>query len=54
MVIMHNMAAINAQRQVVTGEKKTEKSTERLSSGYRINRLRKDALANSWIGKGGR
>lgn len=43
MVIMHNMAAINAQRQVVTGEKKTEKSTERLSSGYRINRAADDA-----------
>lgn len=43
MVIMHNMAAANASRQVSTGKKRTEKSAERLSSGYRINRSADDA-----------
>lgn len=43
MVIMHNMVAANASRQISTGEKRTEKSTERLSSGYRINRSADDA-----------
>lgn len=43
MVIMHNMTAENAARQVSTGKKRIEKSTERLSSGYRINRSADDA-----------
>lgn len=33
MVIMHNMTAKNAPRQVSAGKKRIEKSTERLSSG---------------------
>lgn len=43
MVIQHNMASINANRQleISTGNKK--KTTERLSSGYRINRAADDA-----------
>jgi len=43
MVIAHNLLAMNAQRQynTVTGSKK--KSTEKLSSGYRINRAADDA-----------
>lgn len=43
MVIMHNMTAENAARQVSTGKKRIEKSTERLSSGYHINRSADDA-----------
>lgn len=43
MVIMHNMTAENAARQVSIGKKRIEKSTERLSSGYRINRSADDA-----------
>lgn len=43
MVIMHNISALNAERQVSTGEKRTEKAAERLSSGYRINRAADDA-----------
>lgn len=43
MVIMHNIEAMNASRQVSTGEKRTKKSTEKLSSGYRINRAADDA-----------
>lgn len=43
MVIMHNMEAMNASRQVNIGNNKKAKSTERLSSGYRINRAADDA-----------
>ncbi len=43
MVIQHNLAAMNASRQfgIVTGNK--QKSAEKLSSGYRINRAADDA-----------
>lgn len=43
MIVAHNLLAMNAQRQygVVTDSKK--KSTEKLSSGYRINRAADDA-----------
>ena len=43
MVVQHNMQAINANRQlkVVTGAQ--DKSTEKLSSDYRINRAADDA-----------
>ena len=42
-VVAHNMAAMNADRQlkIVTGQK--SKSAEKLSSGYRINRAADDA-----------
>ena len=43
MIIQHNMQAMNANRMlgtVVTGQ---SKSTEKLSSGYRINRAADDA-----------
>lgn len=43
MVIQHNMAAMNSGRQLGITEKNTSKSTERLSSGYRINRAADDA-----------
>lgn len=43
MVIQHNMAAMNSGRQLGITEKKLSKSTERLSSGYRINRAADDA-----------
>jgi flagellin len=43
MVIQHNMAAMNSSRQLgITTDKQT-KSTEKLSSGYRINRAADDA-----------
>lgn len=43
MVINHNILAMNAQRQFnITGNQK-KKSTEKLSSGYRINRAGDDA-----------
>ena len=43
MVIMHNMSAANANRQVSTGEKTIADSAEKLGSGYRINRAADDA-----------
>lgn len=47
MVIAHNMMAMNAQRQynIVTNTKR--KSTEKLSSGYKINRAADDAAGLS-------
>lgn len=47
MVIMHNMASMNAQRQynIVTGRK--SKASEKLASGYRINRAADDAAGLS-------
>lgn len=43
MVIQHNMASINANRQLGINTENKKKSTERLSSGYRINRAADDA-----------
>ena len=43
MVIQHNMASINAKRQLGINTENKKKSTERLSSGYRINRAADDA-----------
>lgn len=43
MVIEHNMAAMNAQRQVDGTTKRFGKSSEKLSSGYKINRSADDA-----------
>lgn len=47
MVVAHNLLAANTNRQlgIVTGNKK--KSTERLASGYRINRSADDAAGLS-------
>lgn len=43
MRIQHNIAAINAHRQLTTNNNATAKSLEKLSSGYRINRAGDDA-----------
>lgn len=43
MVIQHNMAAMNSSRELGITGKKLQKSTEKLSSGYRINRAADDA-----------
>ena len=43
MIINHNMSAINAQRQMYKTSTSQAKSTEKLSSGYRINRAGDDA-----------
>jgi len=43
MMIQHNLTAMNAQRMFQINEKKKAVVTERLSSGYRINRAADDA-----------
>lgn len=42
-ILNHNLAAMNAQRQFKVNTQKNKKTTERLSSGYRINRAADDA-----------
>ena len=42
-IIAHNLTAINTNRQLKKTTSAFEKSTERLSSGYRINRAADDA-----------
>ena len=46
-VISHNMIAINAQRQLGINTKYKGKTTEKLSSGYKINRAADDAAGLS-------
>ena len=43
MIIQHNMAAIHTMTQLGINNTNFKKSTERLSSGYRINRAADDA-----------
>ena len=43
MVIQHNLASMNANRQLGITSKQQSKSSEKLSSGYRINRASDDA-----------
>ena len=43
MIVAHNLSAMNAQRQFGIVNQRRAKSTERLSSGYRINRAADDA-----------
>lgn len=47
MIINHNLVALNAQRQYKAVTNKKTKQTERLSSGYRINRAADDAAGLS-------
>ena len=47
MVVQHNMTALNANRMLGLTTSKQAKSTERLSSGYRINRAADDAAGLS-------
>ncbi len=43
MIVQHNIAAINTNRQLGISTKSLSKNTEKLSSGYRINRAADDA-----------
>ena len=43
MVVQHNLSAMNTNRQLGTVQSAQAKSTEKLSSGYRINRAGDDA-----------
>lgn len=47
MIVAHNLAAINTQRQFGINRKNGTKSVEKLSSGYRINRAADDAAGLS-------
>ena len=47
MVVQHNMAAANANRQLGISTGTLSKSTEKLSSGYRMNRAADDAAGLS-------
>ena len=53
MVVQHNLQAMNANRMlnVTTGQQ--AKSTEKLSSGYRINRAGDDEILSRWQSKNG-
>ena len=42
-IVAHNLTAMNAQRQFGINTRKRAKSTEKLSSGYKINRAADDA-----------
>lgn len=43
MIVAHNLLAMNADRMLGINSKSTAKSTEKLSSGYKINRAADDA-----------
>ncbi len=47
MVVQHNMQAANANRMLGMNVKATTKSTEKLSSGYKVNRAADDAAGLS-------
>lgn len=47
MIVQHNMTALNANRQLGITNTNMAKSTEKLSSGYRINRAADDAAGLS-------
>ena len=47
MIVQHNMSALNTNRQLGVTNSSLAKSTEKLSSGYRINRAGDDAAGLS-------
>ena len=47
MIVQHNMTSLNANRQLGITNKKLATSTEKLSSGYRVNRAADDAAGLS-------
>ena len=47
MVVQHNMTAMNTNRQMTSVQSALSKSTEKLSSGYKINRAGDDAAGLS-------
>ena len=47
MIIQHNMPAANTNRQLGITNSSLSKSTEKLSSGYRVNRAADDAAGLS-------
>lgn len=51
MVVQHNLRAMNANRMLGITNSGLSKSSEKLSSGYKINRAADDAAGLSIIGK---
>ena len=50
MVVQHNLTAMNANRHVRTSQQAQQaKSTEKLSSGYKINRAADDAAGSIYF-----
>ena len=47
MVVQHNMQAVNTNRMLGQNVKAVQKSTEKLSSGYAVNRAADDAAGLS-------
>lgn len=47
MVVQHNLSAMNTNRQMGVVTDALQKSTEKLSSGYKINRAADDAAGLS-------
>ena len=47
MVVQHNLLAMNSNRNLGINDKKMKKSTEKLSSGYKVNRASDDAVGLS-------
>ncbi len=47
MIVQHNMSALNTNRQLGITNKRLSTSTEKLSSGYRVNRAADDAAGLS-------
>ena len=47
MIVQHNMTALNANRQLGVTNSALAKRTEKLSSGYRVNRAADDAAGLS-------
>ena len=48
MVVQHNLTAMNANRQLGITTSAQAKSTEKLSSGYRINRAILQSNISPW------
>ena len=47
MVVQHNISAMNANRMLGVTQSSLSKSTEKLSSGYKVNRAADDAAGLS-------
>ena len=47
MVVQHNISAMNANRMLGITQGQLSKSTEKLSSGYKVNRAADDAAGLS-------
>ena len=53
MVVQHNLTAMNSNRMLGLTTASQAKSTEKLSSGYKINRAGDDEILSRWQSKNG-